>query len=155
MEDFEQDPVSLRPLSVPYKSGNGFLINGNGYPEIINFPQLPMTGNMLHFRDWEQGTTLTFPEGQSVRAFGLDYTTPEEWVLTFGNFNIPLPAARNGFVGFVFYENFPLEFGLSSSADFQGGLLLDNIAYVPPYIPSTSTTTPTISPTPTPESETP
>ncbi len=141
-EDFEQDPISPRSLTVPYVTGNGFSINGNGYPEIISSAQLLPTGNLLHFRDWEQGITLTFPNGQAMRAFGFDYTSPEDWVLDVGSYSIPLPPARAAFVGLLLYQDFPTEFTFSSSAYRQGGLSLDNIAYVTPYIPSTSNTTP-------------
>jgi hypothetical protein len=143
MEDFESDPLSERSVTVPYVTGNGFSIDGNGYPEIIRSSQLLPTGNLLHFRDWEQGITLTFPGGQPVGMFGFDYTSPEEWVISFGSYTVQLPPAQGGFVGFLMYQDFPSQFTLSSSAPLQGGLSMDNLAYAAPYIPSTSTPTPT------------
>jgi hypothetical protein len=142
MEDFERDPLSERSVMVPYMTGNGFTIDGNGYPEISRSSQLLPTGNLLHFRDWEQGITLTFPGGQPVGMFGFDYASPEEWVISFGSHTIRLPPTQGGFVGFLLYQDFPMQFTLSSSAPLQGGLSMDNLAYASPYLPSTSTPTP-------------
>ena len=156
VEGFEQDPLSTQSLTMPYVTGNGFEITGNGFPEITSSSLLP-TGNLLFVRDGVQEITIRFPEGQAVGAFSFDYVTQEEWVLTFSNFSIRLPPARTGFVGVLFQKHLPTEFTLASSADVQGGLLLDNIRYAAPFMPSTPTSTITYTPTSTytPEPDTP
>jgi hypothetical protein len=131
-EDFENDPVSPRTLVMPYLTGNHFSLRGGkqSYPEIVDAPQLLRTGNLLHFRSWWQGVTITFPASTPATAFGFDYTSPEVWVLSFNNVSVELPPANGGFIGIVVHQEIPREFTLSSSADLQGGLSMDNLSYV-------------------------
>jgi len=131
IEDFENDRNDYGNLGLPYLTGNRFWLTGKSFAEIINSPQLLETGNLLHFRDWEQGLTLTFPNDIAVTAFGFDYTSPEVWVLTINNFEITIPSRRNRFVGIIVHQDFPKEFTFSSSAYAQGGLSVDNISYIP------------------------
>jgi hypothetical protein len=142
IEDFERDPVGFGFSNMPYLSGIGILVYGNGNPEVIPSPRIGSSGNMLHVRNGEQGFALTVPQSQDVKAFGFDYTAPEEWIATFGNFTLSLPAAESGFVGFVFHQDFPSEFRLSSSGNAQGGFALDNVSFVTFFMPVTPTMTP-------------
>jgi hypothetical protein len=150
IEEFERDPTNIGMLGMPYMSGTGFLFYGNGNPEIITSPQSLTSGNMLHIRDGEQGFTLSIPRNQAVKAFGFDYAAPQEWIIAFSSLNLPLPAVNNGFVGFIFHQDFPVEFQFSSPVgDPSGfGLSLDNVSFVSFFMPVTPTMTPVPEPTP-------
>jgi hypothetical protein len=125
-----------------------FLFYGNGNPQIISSPPMVRLGNMLHVHDGEQGFTLAIPRGDEAKAFGFNYFAPQEWVLAFGNFSLTLPAANDGFVGFVFHQDFPSEFRLSSAVEDQSGFALDNVAFVTFFMPVTPTMTPVPEATP-------
>ena len=131
IEGFEHDSIDYRELGLPYMTENGFLFNGKSHAQMLNGTELLPSGNLLHFRDWEQGLTITFPDDRAARAFGFDYTTNEEWRLTFNNVEITLPTGRNMFVGIILSQDFPKGFTLSSHEHAQGGLSVDNISYIP------------------------
>ena len=131
IEDFEHDSIDYTELDLPYMTENGFLFKGKSHAQMLNGTELLPSGNLLHFRDWEQGLTITFPNDGAARAFGFDYTTNEEWRLTFNKVEITLPTGRNMFVGIILSEEFPKGFTLSSREYAQGGLSIDNILYIP------------------------
>ena len=136
MENFENDRSGSDNLHLPYLTRNKLMLSGKSDVQILHSPQLLETGNLLHFRDWEHGLTLTLPDATPLIAFGFDYTASEEWILTITpeTFEINLPGGRNKFVGIILNQDFPTAITLSSSAYAQGGLSMDNISYVP-YIP--------------------
>jgi hypothetical protein len=131
IEDFEQEGTAHGSIALPYLTGNKFLLSGKSYAELIDSVQLLPDGTYLHFRDWEQGLTLKFPDETAVTAFAFDYTTPELWVLTYNDVELGLPSGTYQFVGIILYEDTTNEFTLSSSADVQGGLSMDNLSYIP------------------------
>jgi hypothetical protein len=85
----------------------------------------------LHFRDWEQGLTIAFPDDTPVTAFAFDYTTPEQWLLTYNDVELALPSGSYLFVGFLLQQGSTRQFNLASSAYAQGGLSMDNLSYLP------------------------
>ena len=144
VEDFEKEPFDYAELSFPYFTGNRFLLTGTSTAQILGAPELLDSGNLIHFRDFEQGLTFTFPNDATVTAFGFDYTSSEDWLLTFDQILTPLPRGRNRFVGVVLRQNAITQFILSGPQTAQGGLSVDNIVYFRPWAPVTST--PTVEP---------
>lgn len=131
LEDFESDPSADRTLDLPYITGSSLLLTGQGYPEIIQSAQLLPSGKYLHFRDWEQGITLTLPKTKQATAFGFNYTTPEVWRLHFNSVEVTMPSGRNSFLGIVLHQGVTRAVTFSCSEYYQGGLSVDNISYVP------------------------
>jgi hypothetical protein len=131
IEDFEQEGNAYGSIVLPHLTANKILLSGNGYAELIDSVQLLPDGNYLHFRDWEQGLTLNFPDETAVTAFAFDYTTPELWVLTYNDVELGLLSGTYQFVGIILHQDTTNEFTLSSSSYLQGGLSIDNILYVP------------------------
>jgi hypothetical protein len=131
VEDFENDSSDYVELSFPYLTGKGFLFNGDSSAQILSDGSLLSTGNMMHFRDWESGLRIFFPNNSVASAFSFDFRTSEAWQLTFNESVIPLPKGGNRFVGIVIHKIFPGDFVLSSLEKVQGGFSLDNISYVP------------------------
>ena len=135
-EDFEKDTADYGELSNPYLTGNGFLLVGGSCPaQILQDATLLPGGNILHFRDFGCGLTLVFPNDSAVSAFGFDYRPSEEWNLRINDTFIIIPEGRPGFIGIVFHTGYPKEFNLSSKANAQGGLSVDNISYIPMVLP--------------------
>ena len=135
IEDFEKETMDYGELTLPYYTGNGFLLSGGSSAQILHDPSLIDDGNHIHFRDWETGLTFRFPNSRFVSSFSFDYKASESWQLRFANAAITLPHGRNRFLGIVMKENFPNEFNLFSLANAQGGLTVDNIAYIPANLP--------------------
>src|ERR1043165_5297479 len=81
-EDFEKDEADYGEIAFPYLTGNGFFLTGQSTAQILNDETLLNTGNLIHFRDWENGLTFTFPNDTAVEAFGFDYKPSETWQLT-------------------------------------------------------------------------
>jgi hypothetical protein len=131
IEDFEKDRADYGELKLPYLTGNGFLLSGRSTAQIFRDPTLINDGNLVHFRDWETGLTFRFPNSSVVSAFSFDYKASETWQLQFADAVITIPEGRNRFLGIVMKENFQNEFNLYSLAHAQGGLTIDNIAYIP------------------------
>ncbi|MBE2220019.1 MAG: hypothetical protein IAF02_00680 [Anaerolineae bacterium] len=135
-EDFEKDLADWGTLAFPYETGNGFVLTGESSAQIIWSDTLLTSGNIIHFRDWDEGLTFWFPGGTSVQAFGFDYRASEQWYLTFNDVEtISLPPSRPSFVGIEFYSEYPSKFVLWSDSYAQGGLTVDNISYIPVEIP--------------------
>jgi hypothetical protein len=130
IEDFERDSNDYGELTFPYLTGNGFLLTGNSHAQIINNGSLLPGGNILHFRDWEDGLIFNFPDSMEISAFSFDYKASETWQVKFNEVIITIPAGNNRFIGVILHENFPTDFVLSSSERVQGGLSIDNIGYV-------------------------
>jgi hypothetical protein len=143
IEDFEREPFDYAELNFPYLTGNRLILTGTSTAQILLAPELLDSGNLIHFRDFEQGLTFTFPNDANVTAFGFDYTSSEDWLLTFNQILTPLPRGRNRFVGIVLNQDMITQFTLSGPQTAQGGLSVDNIVYFRPWVPSTSTSTPT------------
>jgi hypothetical protein len=129
-EDFSQDAADYGVLSFPYLTGHGLLLQGQSAAQILQDTTLLTGGNLLHFRDWHDGLNVRLPNDLPVRAFGFDYRPSESWRLTFNNADITIPKGRRGFVGVVFHEDNSQSFVLSCPEDGQGGLTIDNIAFV-------------------------
>jgi hypothetical protein len=142
IEDFEKDPFDYGELPFPYFTGNRFILTGTSTAQILLAPELLASGNLIHFRDFEQGLTFTFPNDAAVTAFGFDYTSSEDWLLTFNHILTPLSRGRNRFVGVVMRQDETRQFVLSGPQTAQGGLSVDNIMYATFYLPSTPTSTP-------------
>ncbi len=156
VEDFEKDPLDYGQLPFPYLTGNRFILTGTSLAHIYLAPELIDSGNLIHFRDFEQGLIFTFPNDTEVVAFGFDYASSEDWLLTYNQILIPLPRGRNRFVGVLMRQDAARQFMLSGPQTAQGGLSMDNITYVTPYpsipvtwIPVTPTSTITYTPTST------
>jgi hypothetical protein len=130
IEDFETDLEGYGELDFPYMTGNRFLLDGKSTAQILGTSGLLPTGNLLHFRDWEQGLTFTFPDNTTVTAFGFDYTSSEVWRLTVNHVEITLRRGGFTFVGLILQQDFPTAFNLSGPETAQGGLSVDNISYV-------------------------
>jgi hypothetical protein len=133
-EDFEKDIYARGDLQFPYRTGNGFLLSGKSDAQFQYVPELLESRNFLHLLSGEQGLTFTFPDDRVVTAFGFDYTTSEEWQLTFnsaGNLYAILPTGKNQFMGVILYQNSSAKFTLTGFGFPQGGLSVDNISYVP------------------------
>ncbi|HEY3474636.1 MAG TPA: hypothetical protein VGK56_08505 [Anaerolineales bacterium] len=130
-EDFENEMAEPGELTLPYKTGNGFVLDGNGFAQILSAPELLSSGNLLHFRAGGQGLTFVFPENRTVPAFAFDYTTSENWRLTINDFDVYLPSGKNKFIGIILFQNVTLRFTLSNLDITQVGLSIDNISYVP------------------------
>lgn len=136
VEDFEKDVADYGELTNPYLTGNGFLLEGGSCPaQILEEATLLPTGNLLHFRDFGCGLTFIFPNDSAVSAFGFDYRPSEEWNLIVNDTTVTIPAGRPGFIGVVFHGNYPNTFTLSSEANGQGGLSVDNISYITITVP--------------------
>jgi hypothetical protein len=131
IEDFEKDLDGYGELDFPYMTGNGFLLEGKSAAQLLGTSGLLPSGNLLHFRDWEQGLTFTFPASQSVTAFGFDYTSSEVWRLTVNHVEITLRRGGFTFVGIILHQDFPKTFRLMGPQTAQGGLAVDNISYIP------------------------
>ena len=104
-EDFENDNADYGELTFPYLTGKGFLLTGNSHAQIFNDNSLLQSGNLLHFRDWENGLNFVFPNNMEIQAFSLDYKASETWQLTFNDFVITIPKGRNRFVGIIIHDN--------------------------------------------------
>ena len=136
VEDFEKDVADYGELTNPYLTGNGLLLEGGSCPaQIIEEATLLPTGNILHFRDFGCGLTFFFPNDSTVSAFGFEYRPSEEWHLTVNDTTVLISAGRPGFIGVVFHGDYPNTFTLSSDANAQGGLSVDNISYIPTAVP--------------------
>ena len=131
IKNFEKDLEGYGELDFPYMTGNGFLLNGKSYAQILGNSGLLPSGNLLHFVDWEQGLTFTFPHNMAVTAFGFDYTSSEIWRLTVNHVEITLRRGGFTFVGIILHQDFPKGFTLSGPETAQGGLSVDNISYIP------------------------
>lgn len=129
-EDFEKDPADYAELSIPYITGNGFLLTGQSVAQIYYDVTTLNSGNLLHFRDWQVGMTFTFPNSANVKGFGFDYRPSETWKLTVGDSTITLPGRTKGFVGIVVRSGDLNKFNLSCTSSAQGGLSVDNISFV-------------------------
>jgi hypothetical protein len=130
IEDFEKEEADYGELKFPYLTGNGFLLTGQSAAQILRDSTLLDDGNQIHFRDWENGLTFIFPNGNSVSAFGFDYRTSEIWQLTFDHSVITIPEGRKGFVGIIMQKDFLKEFSLRGPETAQGGISMDNISYI-------------------------
>jgi tetratricopeptide (TPR) repeat protein len=132
VEDFEKDASDYGELSNPFLTGNGLLLKGSDSfsGQILTDDTLLDTGNVLHFRDFSSGLTVTFPDKKQVSAFGFDYRPSEDWKLLVENYNIPIQGGRKGFVGVVFHNKTVDHFILASQQKAQGGLTVDNISFV-------------------------
>ena len=136
VEDFEKDTADYGELTNPYLTGNGFLLVGGSCPaQILQDATLLPSGNILHFRDFGCGLTFVFPNNSAVSAFGFDYRPSEEWNIRIDDSVVIIPEGRPGFVGTVFQASYPTEFKLSSDANAQGGVSVDNISYIPMTLP--------------------
>jgi hypothetical protein len=131
VENFEPVRNSLGSIELPHITGKGFSLSGQSYAELIRSVQLLPNGTLLHFRDWEQGLTIAFPDDTPVTAFAFDYTTPEQWVLTYNDVELALPSGSYLFVGFILQQGSTRQFNLASSAYAQGGLSMDDLSYLP------------------------
>jgi hypothetical protein len=131
-EDFEKDTADYGELSFPYLTGNGFLLSGGEHCPAQIFQDATQldTGNIFHFRDFECGLTVAFPNDAAASAFGFDYRPSETWQVTVNDAIITIPGGRKGFFGFITHENFPVAFRLSCTETVQGGLSVDNISYI-------------------------
>lgn len=144
VEDFEQEPFGGTELSLPYITRNRFILRGTSAAQILRAPELLDSGNLIHFRDVEQGMIITFPDNAFIAAFGFDYTSSEDWVLTFNQFQMPLAVGDNQFIGVIMQQIYVTEFNLSGLPGAQQGIAVDNITYLavsPVFVPSTSTAT--------------
>ena len=133
-EDFEKDIYAPGNLQFPYRTGNGFLLSGKSEAQFLHVPELLESRNYLHLLSGEQGLTFTFPDHRAVTAFGFDYTTSEEWQLTFNsvdNLYAILPTGKNQFMGVILYQTSSAKFTLAGFGFAQGGLSVDNISYLP------------------------
>jgi len=137
-EDFGREDNYLDTLRYPYLSGNGFLINGKDSTKspamfIPSNKQNPNSGEKsynLHFRDWGDGVSFTFPNNIPADSFGFDYTTSmEAWNLRFNDATITLSPEHVGFIGIIIPKGYPEQFNLSSSENAQGGISIANISY--------------------------
>jgi len=136
VEDFETDITDFGKLPDPYLTGRGFLFKGADCPGLIlTGKSLLPTGASLHFRSFGDGCTFVFPNKTAVSAFGFDYRAAEDWILRINETAVPLPGGRAAFVGVALHTALPSEFTLSSNVRAQGGLSIDNIAYIPAQIP--------------------
>ena len=131
LEDFEKDRSDYGELGFPYFTGNRFILTGTSAAQILSAPELLPSGNLIHFRDWEQGLTFTFPNDMSVTAFGFDYASSEDWRVSLDSIDIPIPNGRNRFMGIVLREGTVKQFTFLGPPYAQGGLSIDNIAYAP------------------------
>ena len=131
LEDFEKDRSDYGELAFPYFSGNRFILTGTSAAQILNAPELLPSGNLIHFRDWEEGLTFTFPNDMVVTAFGFDYASSEDWRVSFNSIDIPIPNGRNRFMGIVLREGSVKQFTFFGPPYAQGGLSIDNISYIP------------------------
>lgn len=129
-EDFEKDTADYGVLSFPFLTGNGFLLKGQSSAQILKDQGLLPSGNLLHFRDWKEGLTVSFPGNTAASALGFDFKTGEDWQIAFNNISVPLPKGRPSFVGIVFAKDYPHEFILSCNSNVQGGLTVDNISFI-------------------------
>jgi len=66
-----------------------------------------------------------------ISAFGFDYRPSEEWNLRINDTVVIIPEGRPGFIGIVLHATYVNGFNLSSKANAQGGLSVDNISYIP------------------------
>jgi hypothetical protein len=130
IEDFEKDTADYGELKLPYLTGNGFLLAGGSTVQILHDSSLIDDGNHIHFRDWENGLTFIFPDGNLVSAFSFDYKASETWQLKFNDSIIIIAEGRKGFIGIVIKNDFPNEFNLYSLEHAQGGMTVDNITYI-------------------------
>jgi hypothetical protein len=142
LEDFEQDPAATRNLPLPYRSGNRLLLSGTSLVQILSDPEFLDSGNLVSVCEFEEGLTFTFPDGTAAMAFGLDYTSFDDWRLSFNGVPAPLPQGRDRFVGVVLYPQTATQFTLSGRRNGQCGLWVDNVAYIAAWAPSTPTPTP-------------
>ena len=131
LEDFEKDRSDYGELGFPYFTGNRFILTGTSAAQILSAPELLPSGNLIHFRDWEQGLTFTFPNDMSVTAFGFDYASSEDWRVSLDSIDIPIPNGRNRFMGIVLREGTVKQFTFLGPPYAQGGLSIDNISYAP------------------------
>jgi hypothetical protein len=131
LEDFEKDRSDYGELGFPYFTGNRFILTGTSAAQILSAPELLPSGNLIHFRDWEEGLTFTFPNDMTVTAFGFDYASNEDWRLSFNSIDIPIPNGRNRFLGVLLRQEPVKQFTFFGPPYAQGGLSVDNISYIP------------------------
>jgi hypothetical protein len=142
IEDFEQDPSAARNLSLTYRSGNRFLLSGASLAQIVRAPEFLDSGNLIGVCHFEDGLTFTFPDGAGVMAFGFDYTSSDDWRLSFNGAPASLPRGRARFVGVVLYPQTAAQFTVSGLRNGQCGMWVDNVTYVAAWAPATPTSTP-------------
>jgi hypothetical protein len=134
VETFESETPAYYHL--PYTTVNGLTMQGRiDLIAILADNWLNHTKG-LHFRDFAprgepsfQGMTLSFPGGNPMTAVGFDYNCPiENWTLRIGSWSTELWHFTSGFIGVVSSDPF-FSFMLTSSANAQGGILVDNISF--------------------------
>ncbi len=137
VEDFEKDDDTSGELTLPYLTGNGFLLEGESTAQIISGGNMLVSGKFLHFRDFAKGLTFIFPNDIPVNAFSFDFDTTsyETWYLSLNDSTITIPKGRKGFIGIIIHKGYPKQFALSSTSNAQGGISVDNISYVPTASP--------------------
>lgn len=127
-EDFESEAAGYGRIPLPYATANGFLFEGSSTAQILVGSNLLDSGTLLHFRDFEDGMRILFPNPEPVRAFGFDYKASETWQLHAGGNLVTIPDGTRGFVGIEMLEAGIAEFRLSSAERAQGGLTVDNLS---------------------------
>jgi hypothetical protein len=142
MEDFEQETFTTLNLSLPYRTGNRFVVSGTSFVQIVSAPEFLNSGNVIGVCDFEAGLTVTFPGSASGMAFGFDYTSIDDWQLSFNGTPMSIPRGRDRFVGVVLYPQTATQFTVSGPRNGQCGLWMDNIAYIAAWAPATPTSTP-------------
>lgn len=110
-EDFEKDEADYGEVSFPYLTGNGFLLTGQTTAQILRDESLLPSGNLIHFRDWGNGLTFSFPNDTAVTAFGFDYKPSETWQLTVNDSVITIPGGEEVLSGSSYMKT--IQSGLS------------------------------------------
>ncbi|MBC8159670.1 MAG: zinc ribbon domain-containing protein [Roseiflexaceae bacterium] len=84
-------------------------------------------GTLVQFGDCNQGVTFRFPTDKWVQAFGFDYGPSELGALRFAQYEVVIPAGRQGFVGVVSEHAPTNSFVLLCGEQAQRELVIDNI----------------------------
>jgi hypothetical protein len=100
-----------------------------------------ISSNALMHIEYGRELMWSFPgSGTGCSGFGFDYKTGDGgWVVSYGRFQVPLPANREGFVGFVTPGGADW-WWVTVSAGSGGFLGVDNVRFRPGSTPARETT---------------
>lgn len=131
VEDFESELAGV--YTTPYTTANSVVFESLGAP--ITAFQIVAQGGIdgskaLHVRDFGNQLSVTLPSFSSRQAVGFDWQSPGEvWTCSISGREIAFPGNATGFLGVISAGGIPGSFVLTSSAQAQGGITIDNLAF--------------------------
>ncbi len=134
-EDFESEPIAPFGLvPTPYTTNAGVLFDTLTTSVTLQYldPGLVNSTGELHWRDFQAGVRIRFPD--PVCAFGFDYDAGpgpgDLTTVTAGGVPTVLPVGSSGFLGYVEDTGAPIPFvDFVGSPGAQGGISIDDLCW--------------------------